>query len=75
VNPSFDALADQAAATNDLEKRRHLLENAERVMLDDYPIVPLYFFVSKALVRPYVRGFAPSPLNHVPSKALTLVAH
>jgi oligopeptide transport system substrate-binding protein len=74
-NPSFDALADQAAATSDLEKRRHLLENAERVMLDDYPVVPLYFFVSKALVRPYVHGFAPSPLNHVPSKALTLVAH
>jgi oligopeptide transport system substrate-binding protein len=72
-NPAFDALVDQAAATNDLEKRRHLLESAERVMLDDYPIVPLYFFVSKALVKPYVLGFKPSPLNHMPSKALTLV--
>jgi oligopeptide transport system substrate-binding protein len=74
-NLSFDALADQAATAGDLTKRRHLLENAERVMLDDYPIVPLYFLVSKALVRPYVRGFKPSPLNHMPSKALTLVAH
>jgi oligopeptide transport system substrate-binding protein len=74
-NPAFDTLVDQAAATSDLGKRRHLLENAERVMLDDYPIVPLYFFVSKALVKPYVRGFKPSPLNHMPSKALTLVAH
>jgi hypothetical protein len=45
------------------------------VMLDDYPIVPLYFLVSKALVRPYVHGFKPSPLNHMPSKALSLVAH
>ena len=74
-NPSFDALVDQAAATGDLPKRRQLLENAERVMLDDYPIVPLYFFVSKALVKPYVHGFKPSPLNHMPSKALTLTAH
>ena len=74
-NPAFDALVDQAAATSDLEKRRHLLESAERVMLDDYPLVPLYFYVSKALVKPYVRGFKPSPLNHMPSKALTLVAH
>jgi len=74
-NPSFDALADQAAATNDLAKRRQLLANTERVMLDDYPIVPLYFFVSKALVKPYVRGFKPSPLNHMPTKALSLVAH
>ena len=75
ANPAFDALVDQAAATIDLEKRRHLLESAERVMLDDYPIVPLYFFVSKGLVKPYVRGFKPSPLNHMPSKALTLIAH
>jgi oligopeptide transport system substrate-binding protein len=74
ANPAFDALVDQAAATSDLEKRRHLLENAERVMLDDYPIVPLYFLVSKALVKPYVRGFKPSPLNHMPSKALSLIA-
>jgi len=44
-------------------------------MLEDYPIVPLYFFVSKAMVKPYVRGFKPSPLNHMPSKALTLVGH
>jgi oligopeptide transport system substrate-binding protein len=74
LNPSFDALVDQAAATNDLEKRRHLLESAERAMLEDYPIVPLYFFVSKALVKPYVRGYKPSPLNHMPSKGLTVVA-
>ena len=74
-NPAFDALVDQAAAGTDLEERRHLLEDAERVMLEDYPIVPLYFFVSKALVKPYVLGFKPSPLNHIPSKALTLVAH
>jgi oligopeptide transport system substrate-binding protein len=74
-NPAFDALVDQAAATGDLPKRRQLLESAERVMLEDYPIVPLYFFVSKAMVKPYVHGFKPSPLNHMPSKALTLVAH
>lgn len=74
-DPAFDALVDQAAATNDLGMRRQLLENAERVMLEDYPIVPLYFFVSKAMVKPYVRGFKPSPLNHMPSKALTLVGH
>ncbi len=74
-NPAFDALVDQAAATGDLPQRRQLLESAERVMLEDYPIVPLYFFVSKAMVKPYVHGFKPSPLNHMPSKALSLVAH
>jgi len=43
-NPAFDALVDQAAATSELEKRRHLLESAERVMLDDYPHRPAVLF-------------------------------
>ncbi len=74
-NPAYDALLDEAAPATDLAARRRLLESAERLMLEDYPIVPLYFFVSKAMVKPYVHGFKPSPLNHIPTKALTLVAH
>jgi oligopeptide transport system substrate-binding protein len=75
ANPEFDALLDQAAATIDMQKRREGLEAAERVMLDDYPIIPLYYFVSKRLVKPYVLGVRPSPLDRVPSKALNIMAH
>jgi oligopeptide transport system substrate-binding protein len=75
ANPAFDALLDQAAATIDVQQRRQLLQNAERLMLDDYPIIPLYYFVSKRLVKPYVLGVKPTPLDHVPSKVLTLAPH
>ena len=44
-------------------------------MLADYPIIPLYFYVSKWLVKPYVRGVHPNPLNRLPSKALTIASH
>jgi oligopeptide transport system substrate-binding protein len=47
------------------------LQTAEQIMLNDYPIIPLYYFVSKRLVKPYVRGVQPNPLNHVPSKSLS----
>jgi ABC-type oligopeptide transport system substrate-binding subunit len=52
-----------------------MLEAAERVMLADYPVIPLYFYVSKRLVKPYVLGVQPNPLNRVPSKALSIVPH
>jgi len=74
ANPSFDLRADQAAATIDVHTRRQKLENAERVMLSDYPIIPLYYYVSKRLVKSYVLGVKPSPLNHVPSKTLLIRA-
>jgi oligopeptide transport system substrate-binding protein len=74
-NRAFDALLDKAAATASPQDRRELLEKAEVVMLSDYPIVPLYFFVSKRLVKPYVRGVEPNPLDRLTSKSLSLTTH
>jgi oligopeptide transport system substrate-binding protein len=69
---TFDGLLDEAAHTPDPEARRRFLEAAERVMLDDYPILPLYFFVSKRLVKPYVTGVQPNPLDRLTSKMLSM---
>ncbi len=69
-NRSYDDLLDAAASTPDAQRRREFLEAAEQVMLSDYPVIPLYFFVSKRLVKPNLRGLQPNPLNRVPSKAL-----
>jgi oligopeptide transport system substrate-binding protein len=74
TNAAFDALLDAAAASSDAARRRELLENGERLMLADYPVIPLYFFVSKRLVKPYVRGVVANPLNHIRSQALSLEA-
>ena len=71
ANERFDELLDIAAATPDSQVRRTILEQSERTLLDDYPIVPLYFFVSKRLVKPYLRGVRINPLNHIASKALS----
>jgi oligopeptide transport system substrate-binding protein len=75
INPAFDALLDEAARTADPGRRRQLLESSEQTMLADYPVIPLYFFVSKRLVKPFVLGVQPNPLNRVASKALHLIAH
>jgi oligopeptide transport system substrate-binding protein len=74
-NNSYDALLDAAARTRDLDTRRQLLEAAERVMLSDYPILPLYFFVSKRLVKPYVHGVQLNPLDRLTSKTLSMADH
>ncbi len=75
ANADYDALLDKAAATVDADQRRALLQAAERLGLDDYPLIPLYHFVSKQLVKPYVQGVHPTPLNSVPSKSLSLLPH
>jgi len=74
-NPSFDSLLDEAARTPDPQNRRQSLEEAERIMLNDYPVLPLYYFVSKRLVKPYIRGVQPNPLDRLPSKSLKIAPH
>jgi oligopeptide transport system substrate-binding protein len=74
-NDAFDSLLDQASHTVDITQRRAWMEQAERMVLSDYPAIPLFHLVSKHMVKPYVTGVQPSPLNRVPSKALTLQPH
>jgi oligopeptide transport system substrate-binding protein len=70
----YDALVERAAAESDLVKRRALLEQAERVALADQPLIPIYFFVNKHLVKPRVKGWYDDILNVVYSKDLTLTS-
>jgi oligopeptide transport system substrate-binding protein len=74
-NPHFDLALDKAASSLDASERRDALQAAERDMLNDYPIIPLYYFVSKRLVKPYLHGVVTNPFNRVPSNGLTLEAH
>jgi len=74
ANTAFDQLLDSAAATADPDRRRELLERSEAVMLADYPIVPLYYLVSKRLVKPTLHGVLANPSNHIRSQYLSLTA-
>jgi oligopeptide transport system substrate-binding protein len=65
-NAEYDALIADAAKEIDQEKRREILYRAETLLMDELPIVPLYFYVGKNMVKPYVRGFYNNVLDNHP---------
>ena len=71
-NPAYDELLNRAAAEVDPAKRRGFLEQAEQVMLRDQPVIPIYFYVSKHLVKPRVTGWYSDIMNVTYSKDLGL---
>ena len=71
----FDELLDRAASTVDQSDRRHLLQDAEKMVLSDYPILPIYFYSSKRLIKPYIKGAKMNPLNRLYSKHLVIEDH
>ena len=56
-NPEYDALVEQANREQDLEVRGGMLAQAEQMLIDDMPIIPLVYYVNKNLVNPRVTGW------------------
>ena len=71
-NPAFDTLMAEAAKTADLDARAAILHKAEAMAIDDAPILPIYFYVSKNLVSPRVKGWMDNPENVHPTRYLSL---
>ena len=74
ANEEYDTLMKSASEQLDLDRRRLYLEEAERVLLADHAVIPLYFYVSKHLVSPEVRGWEDNTLNYHYSQYLSLDA-
>jgi oligopeptide transport system substrate-binding protein len=73
-NPEYDELMQSAGQQLDLDRRRLYLEEAERVLLADHVVIPLYFYVSKHLVKAEVKGWQDNILNYHYSQRLSLGA-
>jgi oligopeptide transport system substrate-binding protein len=57
ANPKFDALFHQAASAPDMPTHYRLLAEAEHIMLDDYPIAPLWYYHRSWLTNPRLQGW------------------
>ncbi|MDG2124500.1 MAG: peptide ABC transporter substrate-binding protein, partial [Verrucomicrobiales bacterium] len=70
ANPEYDKLLKASGQEVDPEKRFAILKEAERLMLEDAPIIPFYWYVSKHLVHPDVKGWSPKLLDNYNYKYL-----
>lgn len=61
-DPVYDGLMRRAARERG-DERLDTLRQAERRLLDEQVILPLYYYVSRHLVDPAVRGFEDNPMD------------
>jgi oligopeptide transport system substrate-binding protein len=66
--PRYDALVAAAAREPDAARRMELLAEAEALLLEELPILPLYGYVSQNLVNPRLDGFFANVLDEHPLK-------
>jgi len=63
-NPSFDALLEQIAQERIPARRNRMMVEAERLLLEDSVIVPVYTYVTKRLVDQHIRGWQNNVMDH-----------
>jgi oligopeptide transport system substrate-binding protein len=57
---AFDRLVRQALMETDASRRASLYGQADQVMAQEYPHIPLYHDEIRSLVKPYLRGYVPA---------------
>lgn len=55
-SPQYDQLVASAAKERDPAKRMKLLRGAEAILMEELPVFPIYFYVTKNLWKPGVEG-------------------
>jgi peptide/nickel transport system substrate-binding protein len=62
-NPAYDRLYEAALTVTDDSARQVLYRRLDQMIIDDAPVVPLWYDEVIHLVQPRVRGFEPNSLN------------
>jgi oligopeptide transport system substrate-binding protein len=62
-DPKYVELLDEANRTIDHERRYELLAQAEQLLLDVQPVIPLVVGSTRWMKKPYVKGMYPNPIT------------
>ena len=73
ANPRFDRLLDQIASERVPSRRRNLMAEAERMVLADQVILPVYVYVTRRLIDPRLKGWEENIMDHHLTRYMYLV--
>jgi oligopeptide transport system substrate-binding protein len=68
----YGKLIAQAAKTDNPKDRFQRFQQAEAILMDELPVIPIYFYTRVYLLHPSVQGWHPTLQDHHPYKYLSL---
>lgn len=71
-NPRYDELIQMAANTASQEQRYEYFQQAEAILMDEVPIMPIYIYTRNYLVHPSVKNLHDNILDYHPYKDIYL---
>ena len=66
--PEYDQLLQQALAAKNEQERYEIYQKMEAILVDELPILPIYYYTSVRAFSPKVKGYYPTLLDNHPYK-------
>lgn len=71
-NPRYDELVALAKTAKTTEERYQYFQEAEALLVEGVPIIPIYTYTTNHFIQPSVKGVARNILDYKPYKYITL---
>ncbi len=68
THPRFTELLEEADLTTDAQRRTALLRDAEAILIEEMPILPIYFYTGSYVKNPSLKGVCHSELSDIDFK-------
>jgi oligopeptide transport system substrate-binding protein len=75
ADPSFDALLHAASLEPELARRFDYFQQAERRLNDQAPYIPMFYYTTRHLAKPYLKGWTNNILDRNPTRYMYLLEH
>lgn len=72
-NAEYDRLLQEALATKNDAERYEIYQKMEAILVDELPVIPIYYWTRVKALSPKVRGYYPTLLDNHPYKHIYLV--
>lgn len=74
-NDAYDRLLDEARQANDQGDRMMLYKQADRILMDEAPLIPIGYGRQHLLVKPWVSTYPTSAIKHFFWKDVSIAPH
>ncbi len=71
-NKTYDALYEKAISISDNIERNKIYMQMDQLMINEAPVIPLYYDVVLRLLQPHVKGLLNNPLNLLDLKTTSI---
>ena len=71
-NPEYDRLLHSSLSARDNTARYAIYHKMEKILLDEMPVLPIFYYTRARLISPRVLGFVNTPVDNCPWKYVDL---